>query len=108
MGRAQETLKLARRRRHQIAHAFKELEAGKTSLPEIIMTNPPVYRRVDVWDVLRRAPKMGRAGAQHVCERAKLFPHRKLGSLNEDERIKLVQSLPPRVKFDGRWDWEEG
>lgn len=101
MGTANRRLKEARKHRHRVATAFKLLESGEITL-ENLLTRQDIkahsLAKVDLWDVLRRAPNLGRKGAQKVCERAKVFPHTRMRELTDDERSRIIDALPPRAR----------
>lgn len=51
-----------------------------------------------MYDVLRRLPHLNKDGANHVCQRAKVWPLTSMDNLTEAERKRILMALPPRVK----------
>lgn len=90
-------LKTARKVRHQAAHQFHLLETGQLSLHNVLETPPRALGRVRVFDVLRRAPKLGEAGAEKVLRHAKVWPLTRLDNLSPAERQRVIECLPPRA-----------
>lgn len=97
MGTAEKNLRKARKQRRLVGAAFHALEDGQITLQEILQDPPPSLENVDIWDILRRSPKLGRKGAERVLMKAKVWPHRRLRSLNRGERLEIMKHLPPRV-----------
>lgn len=99
MGTRAKNLKKARKVRAQIASQFDDLKNDRIKLTDVLEDSSNTFlSRVDVWDVLRRAPHLGPKGAKRVLVKAKVWPHTKVGALTRDERNAILQWLPPRAR----------
>jgi hypothetical protein len=89
----------ARRIKAAINDEFGLMKKGETSLVDVLR-DPSQYqmRRCDIWDVLRRAPKLGEKGAKRVLLHAKVWPHDKLGDLTPSQRDDILAWLPARAR----------
>jgi hypothetical protein len=92
------TIDNARVQRAARSAALAALADGQASLSESLLQPPTPLLRVDLWVVLLACPKLGRAGARQVCERANVWPHLKLISLSPAQRQSVVDALPPRAR----------
>lgn len=92
-------LRRARKIKSRISSEFGDLESGRVTLRDVI-ENPEAYemRRCDVYDVIRRSPKLGRAGAKKILLGARVWPHDKLGDLTKMQRDDILSWLPPRAR----------
>jgi hypothetical protein len=92
-------LKRAREIKSHINSEFGALSDGRISLQEILQ-RPQEFemRRCDVFDVLRRAPKLGRTGAKKILLGSRVWPHDKLGRLSRMELDEILSWLPPRAR----------
>ncbi len=92
-------LQTAREIKSLIAHEFKRMSLGEFTLRDVLET-PEDYemRRCDVYDILRRSPKLGKTGARRILEKAKIWPHTALEDLDETELEKIIHRLPMRAR----------
>lgn len=88
----------ARRVRSQIARTFAALENGRIGVRNVLEDPPACLGRIRIYDVLRRFPHLDRDGANHVCQKAKVWPLVTMDNLTEAERKRILIALPPRVK----------
>ena len=94
---ARRNLKAARKRRHKIASELNALSSGRVTLIEILEAPSASLGRVRVFDVLRRTPKLGEAGAKKICQRAEVWPTDRLVAVPLVKRRKMIELLPERV-----------
>ena len=97
-GSRQKALRKARKTRRLVAAAFTSLENGQLTLWSVLEDPPDVLKHVDIWDVMRRSPKLGREGTTKCLQRAKVWPHITLGNLTEEERSAIRANLPERAR----------
>lgn len=100
MSSAKRRLSTARKKRSQARHVFDAMRVHDVTLPDVLGDPPDALRKLRIYDVLRRAPKLGSAGADAVLRRSNVWPTKTLGSLSETERQALIRNLPPRAKSD--------
>lgn len=98
MGAKEKRLAKARKIRRHRATAFLMLEDGKITVEDVLSGDYPVLEGVDIWDVLRRSHKLGRAGARKVLTNAEVWPHKRVNSLTDEEKAQLLKNLPPRAR----------
>lgn len=92
------TIEHARKVRAKRAAALKQLEGGYSSLREAIANPPGYFLGVDIWVLLQAPPGMGPASARLVCERSDVWPHTEMMSLTVDQRLRLLEQLPERIR----------
>jgi hypothetical protein len=97
MSSVKKRLAKGRKIRHQIGLDFLALQEGRLSIADVIQTPTYALKRVDVYDALRRTPKLGPEGARKVCTGAGVWPHITLGNLTRRQREALVRNLPQRA-----------
>lgn len=92
-------LSRARKIKSKVNSEFGVLQRGDVSLVRVLQT-PEEFelRRCDIWDVLRRSPKLGRKGAKRVLLRARVWPHDKLMDLTPQQREDILAELPARAR----------
>lgn len=88
----------ARKQRSQIAQTFAALDNGQIAATNVLRTPPPCLGRVRVYNVLRRIPHLNQSGAENVLLKAKVWPLTTMDNLTNEERDRIISSLPPRVK----------
>lgn len=98
MGTASKRLAKGRRMRRHTASTFRSLEMGHIDIVEVLRHPPKTLRRVSIFDVLRRAPRLGRKGAENVLQKANQWPLKKLGEIDLQDREKVIACLPPRAR----------
>lgn len=91
-------LRKARRARTRAAQRLAQLEAGEVSLREILAELPQDMKPVRLWTLLLRTPHLGESGARKVCEKSMVWPTTRLGNLEEEALVAVLNHLPPRVK----------
>jgi len=94
----QKQIRSAQKRRSQIARLFARMERHELSPADVLNDVPACLKRVRVFDVVRRFPHMGDDGADNVLRRAKVWPVTRMGKLAEEERERILDSLPPRAR----------
>lgn len=89
----------ARKIKAAINDEFGSMKRDEITLVDVLR-DPSQYqmRRCDIWDVLRRAPKLGEKGAKRVLLYAGVWPHDKLGDLSTQQRDDILSWLPPRAR----------
>lgn len=92
-------LSRARSIRSLIGSEFGALQRGDITLRDVL-EKPQDFemRRCDVFDVLRRSPKLGKTGAKKILLGAKIWPHDKLVDLTLMQREDIMSWLPPRAR----------
>lgn len=88
----------ARAQRSKIARIFDAMESGRIGAKYVLDSPPEVLRNIRIYDVLRRLPHLDRKGAEHVCTKAHVWPLTVVGNLTEEERKRILSTLPPRVQ----------
>lgn len=88
----------AQRTRRQIAGTFERMSTYDVTAHEILHETPACLKRMRVYDVVRRFPHMGGDGASNVLKRAKVWPLTRMGQLNDEERVAILNELPPRAR----------
>ena len=91
-------MRAAQKRRTQIARLFARMDTHELSPADVLNDVPDCLKRIRVFDVVRRFPHMGDDGASNVLRRAKVWPVTRMGHLSEDERERILASLPPRAR----------
>lgn len=89
---------MARKQRAQAGKMLHEVEKGKHSVREVLRLNPRSMRSVRLWTLLCKAPNFGEKGVKKSLEAANVWPTTRLGKLSQEERSRVIASLPPRVK----------
>jgi hypothetical protein len=89
----------ARKIKSRINSEFAALSDGRITLRDVL-ESPEDYemRRCDVYDVLRRAPKLGKIGAKKILLNCKIWPHDKLNVLDPMQLEDILSHLPPRAR----------
>lgn len=95
---AQRRLKQARKTRRQIASLFRDLNDGQETLQHILEDPPRCLNSVRIFDLLRRAPHLGEAGANKCLRTARVWPTIRIGNLTQEQREQILEHLPPRAK----------
>lgn len=98
MGTAAKRLKKGRKIRHQMSSELRALSSGQIRIEDAIRAPSNALGRCRIYDVLRRAPKLGNEGAKALCVHFKLWPHDRLSSIPLEQRENLIAALPERVK----------
>lgn len=88
----------ARKVRRQAAAHLAALEAGESSVREILVKMPPPMKPVTLWTLLKRTPTLGEVRAKKVCEKAQVWPMVRLGNMSPEARTAVLNHLPERVK----------
>jgi hypothetical protein len=101
MGTRAKNIAKARKTRSLIARTFAALANEQVHITDILTDVPDCLRRIRIYDVLRRAPKLNRDGAERVLSHSKVWPLTTMGNLTEEERSRVIAHLPPRVKHRG-------
>lgn len=91
-------LAMARKRKKQASQKMEEIATGSLSVREVLLKNPRSMRAVRLFTMLCKAPHFGEKGVKKALESAQVWPTTRLGNLSQDERERVVQHLPPRVK----------
>lgn len=86
------TMDEARARKVARARALTNLAEGRLTLSDAL-SHAEDLATADLWDVLLRAPGVGQARARQACERSGIWPHTKVGELDEFEREVLLKAL---------------
>jgi hypothetical protein len=94
---ATKNLKKARKVRTQIGHVLARLEDGDVSIQAMLNEPPDVVKRIRIYDLLRRTPKLGQDGAKKVLMSAGVWPYDRVGAVPLEKRRKVIDALPPRV-----------
>lgn len=99
MSRTSKNLSRARHVKSEIGSEFSRMNSGVFTLRDVL-EKPEDYemRRCDIWDVLRKAPHLGRTGAKKILLNCKIWPHDKLGDLTVMQREDILSHLPPRAR----------
>lgn len=90
--------KQARHTRSQIAKTFVAIEQHDISPSDVLHASPACLKRVRVFDVIRRFPRLKGDGASNVLRRANVWPLIRMGQLKDEERDAILEHLPPRTK----------
>jgi len=96
MGTSSRRLARARKIRHRMSSELNALSNGDMNIEHALRNPSPALKRCRVYDVLRRAPHIGDKKARRLCERTKLWPHERLGSIPLKKRDELIAALPHR------------
>lgn len=91
-------LAIARKRKKQAGAMLDQIKEGERSVREVLLKNPVSMRSVRLWTLLCKAPHFGEKGVKKSLEMANVWPTTRLGNLNQEERERVVASLPSRVK----------
>jgi ribosomal protein S13 len=59
----------------------------------VLSAPPSALIGADLYAVLRACPGLGRERVRAIIERSDVWPHKRLGELNERERSALVREL---------------
>lgn len=88
----------ARKTRRRISHTFSLMRTGALTL-EHVLNKPPVHlKRVRIHTLMMHAPKMGEAGVRKCLREAKIEGIEFVGTLDEDQRKRIIEHLPPRAR----------
>jgi hypothetical protein len=99
MATAAKRLKKARKIRRHTASEFQRLRNGSLSLRDVLESPEELFlRHCDIWDVLRRAPHLGPAGAKKILISAEIWPHTRIENLSRWELDQILSYLPPRAR----------
>lgn len=99
---ATKRLRRARKIRHQMASQLRQLENGGITIWDVLEDPSPTLKRVRVYDVMRRTPKLGSAGAKKILMRLEIWPMERVGNLSLNKRRKILAALPERVRNNSR------
>lgn len=97
MGTAAKRLKKARKRRSQIARAFTRMNDSVIDVRDVLEDPSHVLKYVTIYDLLRRAPRMGPQGAKKILVKANVWPMDRVGDLSHSDRKRIIHELPPRA-----------
>ena len=84
--------------RTRTASTFRQLENGHISIRDVLQHPPDALKKVSVYDVLRRAPGMGKVGSEKLLMNLEVWPLTTLGQLKLQQRKKILEHLPPRAR----------
>lgn len=98
---AQKRLRMARKRRTQIASLFDALKNERIAL-ETILRDPPDYLgNVSINQLMIHTPRLGPEGIKKCLTACKVWPEDKVSTLHEVTRLAIIANLPPRArKYD--------
>lgn len=88
----------ARDRRRARATALADLASGRLAATAAVREPPAALSGVDLYDVLKKCPGLGRESVRIVCERAGVWPHTPMTELSEAQRSAVILALPPRLQ----------
>jgi hypothetical protein len=92
-------LRKARKTRSQISSDFAALRNGHITLRDVLEDPESTsLGRVVVYDVLRRSPHLGKAGAKKILLTSKVWPMDRLNDISKWDRDEILKCLPPRAK----------
>jgi len=80
------------------------LKAGEITLVGILQSDANVLSRSRLWTVMLCTPHLAEKGAKKVLLHAKVWPETRLGDLTDEEKERIIQHLPPRLKGGGPQD----
>lgn len=95
---AQRRLKKARKQRSQNAATFRALENGQFTVEDALRTPTDALKRIRIYDLLRRTPKLGDVGAKKVLMKAEVWPLERIGNIELSKRQKVIEALPDRCR----------
>lgn len=98
MGKRKDKAHAAREQRRAQSQALADLSVGKLVATAVVREPPEPLRCVDLYDVLRKCPGLGREGVRRICERAAVWPHTPLSELTEAQRSAVILNLPARLQ----------
>lgn len=101
MGTKTKRLAKARKMRVRMGNQLKELSDGRKSIEDILRMPTVPLARCRIYDVLRRTPGLGTAGAKKILQTNNIWPEDRLGQLSIEERQAIIESLPQRVTGSG-------
>jgi len=90
-------IKDARERKAARSKALSDLACGALSPAAVVREPPEALERVDVYDALLHCASLGRESVRQVLERARVWPHTRLGELSPEQRGAIIACLPPRA-----------
>lgn len=98
MARRKDKAHAARAQRRARGQALADLAAGSLVATEVVREPPDALGSVDLYDVLRKCPGLGRESVRRICERAAVWPHTPMSELTEAQRSAIVLALPARLQ----------
>lgn len=92
-------LVLARRTRDLRASEFARMRDGEFHVRDVL-EDPESFSigSCKLYDLLRRAPHLGTAGAKKICINSRVWPMDRVVDISKWDRDVICQSLPPRAK----------
>lgn len=90
-------LKRARARRREQFSIYAHLRAGNITLYELLEAPPSCLGNIRICDVLRHAKGLRDAGVDKVLRKAEIWPLTKMKDLLQEDRLLILECLPPRV-----------
>lgn len=100
MGPKERRLRKARKVRSRMSAELRELHDANINLVDAL-ASPGSFlglSKCRVYDVLRRAPHMGDAGAKRVLLTVKVWPLDRLSEVSQFEREEIIKALPSRAR----------
>jgi hypothetical protein len=98
VGTATKRLRKARRIRTHNAHALRLLENGHISIVSILEEPPDRFKRIPIYDLMRRAPGLGVEGSRRILTKTAIWPYDRLGQVPLEKRRQIVALLPDRAR----------
>ena len=98
MGTKAKRLAKGRKIRRHMSSELHRLSTGKIRLEDVLRDPSDALGRCRIYDVMRRAPKLGEEGTRKVLERYRVWPNDRLGSIPPEKRSVIIAALPERVK----------
>jgi hypothetical protein len=53
---------------------------------------------VRIYTLMLKAPNLGEAGVRRILEKTKVYAAARVGTLTDEERLKIIKCLPPRAR----------
>lgn len=97
-----ESLVKAKEVRRERQAALRRLRDREVTLEETLRDPPEILLGADVYDICTATPRFARAGIRRLFTKAKVWPHKRLGDLTDEERKRLIKTLPLRVRTISR------
>lgn len=87
-----------RKIRSLMSTEMRALSTGKLNLEDALRDPPDALGRYNIYDVLRRTPKLGKDGARRILVGLDIWPLERLADIPYEKRGMIIASLPERVK----------
>jgi hypothetical protein len=87
----------ARQAKAARASALEDLREGSLKPADCLRKPPDALKKTDIWEILLASKHLGKEGARTILERARVWPHTRLGDLTRTEKYAIIKELPERV-----------